>query len=461
MSDFAGRRLHFIGIGGAGMSGLALAAAGLGAKVSGSDRAASSYTRRLQELGALVAEGHAADNVPPDADVIFSTAIPADNPELVVARKRGQRVLHRSELLAELAQLKERCITVAGTHGKTTTTAMIAHVLSKLGEAPSWFVGGEVTIAGRTANASLGEGSTVVIEADESDGSFTRYSPDVAVITNIEYEHPETWRSLDDLLAAFAKHAAPATHVVIDHEQPRRDQLDLGPRARTFSTVDASADYFAGAISDPEPGQRGGTSFDLAGVRVELGVRGLHNVKNALAALAALELSGYELARTGSALADFGGVARRFELIGRSAAGADVYDDYAHHPTEVRAALSTARGLVREGGRLVVFYQPHLFSRARVYRRQFAEALALADEVVVLDIFPARERQEDFPGFTGWSVATAVADVARGRTVHYAPDLDDAEELAGKLLRAGDLCIAMGAGSITKLSRAITEDDDE
>lgn len=452
----ADRKLHLVGIGGAGMSGLAHAANALGASVSGSDRAESSYTQRLLAEGVAVTIGHDAKNLPQGVELVVSTAIAEDNPELLAAREQGLRVLHRSELLAELAELSELCITVAGTHGKTTTTAMIAHVLTELGEDPSWFVGGEVTIGATTANAQVGSGASVVIEADESDGSFTRYDPQIAVITNIEFEHPETWSSFDHLLAAFAEHASCAEHVVLDHDQPRRQELEIGARAKTFSTVNPEADYLASSLSEAEGGG-GGISFELAGMQVTLGVRGEHNVENALAALAALELAGHPLASAAPKLAGFTGVARRFELIGQAASGASIYDDYAHHPTEVRAALTTARGVLGSEGRLVVFYQPHLFSRAITYRREFAQALALADEVVVLDIYPARERQEDFPGFTGWSVATAAADHAGGRTVHYAPTLADAETLAAKILREGDLCVTMGAGSITELSRKIVE----
>lgn len=450
-----GRKLHLVGVGGAGMSGLALAAAQLGASVSGSDQNESSYVERLRAAGVAVSIGHAAENVPEDADIVRSTAIRDENPELVVAAERGQRVMHRSELLAELAALRPQCVTVAGTHGKTTTTAMIAHVLDATGADPSYFVGGEVTIGARTTNAHMGAGEVVVVEADESDGSFKRYSPDIAVVTNIEFEHPETWHNLDELLAAFAAHVAPAKKVVIEAEQPRRDELGLGERAITFSTVDPDADYYGSALDSPDDATRG-TSFSLGDLRIELGVRGEHNVKNALAAIAALEQTGVAPAQAADVLAGFTGVARRFELIGKSPQGAIVYDDYAHHPTEVRAALETARSAAR-GGRVVVFYQPHLFSRAQTYRREFAEALSLADVIVVLDIYPARERQEDFPGMTGWVVATDAADYAGGRPVHYAPTFADAQQLAGRLLREGDLCVAMGAGTITDFSRELTE----
>lgn len=454
--ELSGRSFHLIGVGGAGMSGLALAAAQLGAEVTGSDREESTYLPRLREAGVGVTIGHDGANLPDAADVVISTAIPTDNPELAVARERGQRVMHRSELLAELAALKSTCITVAGSHGKTTTTAMIAHALDRLGADPSYFVGGEVEIGGRTTNAHFGDGEIVVIEADESDGSFTRYNPTIAVVTNIEFEHPETWSGLDELLVAFAEHLAPAQSVVIEAEQPRIAELKLGERARTFSSTDPAADYFAARITTPEDPATG-SSFELDGAAAQLGVRGEHNVKNALAAIAALELAGIERADAIAALAGFGGVARRFEQLGSSSTGAVVYDDYAHHPTEIAAALTTAQATVGADGRVVAFYQPHLFSRTIAYRREFAEALALADLVVVLDIYPSRERAEDFPGVTGWLMATAVADRTGGRPVHYAPTFDDARTIAGHLLEPDDLCIAIGAGDVSKFAHSLVE----
>lgn len=456
-SPFQGRRLHFVGVGGAGMSGLALAAGQLGAVVSGSDRDESSYSRRLREAGAEIFIGHAAEQVPPDADVVRSTAIPEDNPETSLALARGQRLMHRSELLAELAALSRNCVTVAGTHGKTTTTAMVAHMLDALGVDPSFFVGGEVNVGGRTTNAHVGSGEVVVLEADESDGSFERYRPDVAVITNIEFEHPETWASFEDLLAAFARHVAGAERVVIDVAEPSAGLLGIEGRAVTFSASDPVADFAAAQIVDPaDPAE--GTSFTLGQTRVQLGVRGLHNVKNALAALAALAQLGHSVEAAAPALASFRGVARRFQLVGQSPAGAKVYDDYAHHPTEVRAALETARG-VAGAGRVVVFFQPHLYSRTRLYSKEFAEALLLADEVAVLDVYPARERAADFPGVGGELIASAAAAQGTDQSVHLAPTLDDAERLAGEILRDGDIALTMGAGTITQLSRRLTVGD--
>jgi UDP-N-acetylmuramate--alanine ligase len=435
------------------MSGLARAAHQLGAQVTGSDRETSSYTARLEEAGIAISIGHDAANLPEGAEVVRSTAILDENPELSAARERGAKILHRSELLAELVATKPRCIAVAGSHGKTTTTAMIAHVLDQLGLDPSYFVGGEVTIGGRTTNAHLGSGDVVVIEADESDGSFLRYDPEIAVITNIEFEHPETWSGLDELIAAFHEFAAAAESVVIAADQPRLDELALGERAVTFAPAPIPADLVAAKITTPEDPARG-SSFEVDGEQFELSVRGEHNVKNALAALAALELVGVARADAAAALKDFAGVGRRFELVGETASGAVVYDDYAHHQTEVRAALTTARQTAR-GGRVIAVFLPHLYSRTKSYAREFGESLALADAVIVNDVYPARERAEDFPGITGWLIATATADAAPGKPVYFEPSYDDAVQLLERILKPGDLCITIGAGDVYRVARRI------
>lgn len=452
-AEFEGRKLHLIGIGGVGMSGLALAAHELGAEVTGSDREASSYTARLEVAGIAVTIGQAAANLPAGAEVVRSTAILDENPELAAAREQGLKIVHRSELLAELVATKPRCIAVAGSHGKTTTTAMIAHVLDRLGLDPSYFVGGEVTIGDHTTNAHLGSGDVVVIEADESDGSFLRYDPEIAVITNIEFEHPETWSGLDALIDAFRDFAARADHVVISADQPRIDELGIEGRSITFAPSPIAADLEAATITTPEDPARG-SAFRLGEDVFELGVRGEHNVKNALAALAALELVGVSRADAAAALKTFTGVGRRFELIGETPQGAVVYDDYAHHQTEVRAALTTARQTAK-GGRVIAVFLPHLYSRTRSYAREFGESLALADVVIVNDVYPARERAEDFPGITGWLIAAKTADAAPGMPVYYEPTYDDAVELLNKLLQPGDLCITIGAGDVYRVARRI------
>lgn len=448
------REFHLIGIGGAGMSGLALVAHALGAKVTGSDRSASSYTERLAAHGIEVAIGHRAGNLPAGAEVVVSTAIDAENPELAAARANGQTVLHRSDLLAELVAQKRNCIAVAGTHGKTTTTAMIAHVLIELGADPAVFVGGEVTIGGETTNARWGDGEIVVVEADESDRSFLKLHPQIAVVTNVELDHHATWSGgIAELLAAFAKFTAAAETLVAWRGQAALATLAAAERSVGFAIGTgqriADCDLIAESVTTPA-NPSSGTTFTLDGLEIALGVRGDHNVLNALAALAALQAAGFALVDAAPALASFGGVGRRFERIGESPEGAQIYDDYAHHPTEVRAALRTARETA-EGGRVVAVFQPHLYSRTQSLARDFGAALAIADIVVVLDIYPARELAADFPGVSGWLIATKTADARRGMPVYWQPAPGDALAALRRILRPGDLCMTIGAGDIFKV----------
>ncbi len=436
---FAGRRLHFVGIGGAGMSGLALVARELGAEVSGSDRADSPYSARLREAGIEPRTGH--DLPPPEgAEVVVSTAISPDNPELVHAREAGAPVLHRGDLLGEVTGLR-RTIAVAGTHGKTTTSSMAALVLLETGRDPTFLIGGELRAAG--TNARLGAGEWAVVEADESDRSFLKLAREVAVVTGIELDHHATYRSLAEVESAFAEFAAPA------------ELLVLGPGTR-LPTEGATIGY---GIEEGELRAENvellplGSRFTVDGVGFELAVPGRHNVLNALAAIAACRHAGVEPEEAAAALARFTGAGRRFEEHGRTASGARVFDDYAHHPTEVRATLEAARTL--RPARLVACFQPHLYSRTRRLAREFGRALALADLVVVLDVYPARERAEDFPGVTGLSVAGAAADAAHGRPVWWLPDRDDAERLLSQELREGDLLLTMGAGDVDDLARRL------
>ncbi|HEX6458198.1 MAG TPA: UDP-N-acetylmuramate--L-alanine ligase [Thermoleophilaceae bacterium] len=442
MSDapWGGRRLHFIGIGGAGMSGLAIVAAGLGAGVSGSDRAESAYFARLREIGIEPVVGHDAANVPEGAEVVVSTAIADDNAELAAARAAGLRVLHRGELLGEVSRLK-RCLAVAGTHGKTTTASMTAHAMVECGHRPAYLVGGEVRTTG--TNASWGQGDWVVVEADESDRSFLRLQPDVAVVTNVELDHHTTYRTLPEVEQAFAEFAGPAPTVIA----PAGLTLHDVPPAVTFGIENGT---FSARKLELLPG---GSRFEVDGVEVNLRVPGRHNVLNALAALAACREAGVGVDLAAPTLAGFAGAGRRFEPHGQTSAGALVYDDYAHHPTEVRATLEAARSL--EPRRLVAVFQPHLYSRTERMAREFGRALALADLVVVLEIYPARERAEDFPGVSGWAVAAATASAAAGRRVYWLPKIEDAEAFLQGELREGDLLLTLGAGDVDQLARRL------
>jgi UDP-N-acetylmuramate--alanine ligase len=417
------------------MSGLALVAKALGAGVSGSDRAESSYTVRLRAAGIEPAIGHDAANVPDGAEVVVSSAIAESNPELARAREAGMRVLHRGDLLAEAASLK-RSIAIAGAHGKTTTASMTAHVLRETGRDPAFLIGGELREAG--TNAAWGEGDWMVVEADESDRSFLKLSPDVAVITNIELDHHATYASEDELAAAFAQFASKAG------ERIAWTGAEIDTPARRYG-IDAGDLSATGVELVP-----GGSRFDVGDVSVRLTVPGEHNVLNALAALAAAEAAGVALPDAAAALAGFSGTGRRFEARGRTASGALVYDDYAHHPTEVRATLQAARTL--EPRRLLACFQPHLYSRTRALANDFGAALALADAVVVTDVYPAREEAQDFPGVSGRLIAAAAARAARGRPVYWLPSMDDAERVLGAELREGDLLLTLGAGDIDALA---------
>jgi len=440
VAPWAGRMLHFIGIGGAGMSGLALVASRLGAAVSGSDSAETAYGGRLRELGIEPVIGHGAANLPDGAEVVISTAIPDSNAELERARARGARVLHRGDLLAELSRLK-RCIAVSGTHGKTTTSAMAAHALIACGHDPAYLVGGELRSTG--VNAGWGGGEWIVVEADESDRSFLKLTPELAVITNVELDHHATYRSSLELERAFARFAAGAGRTSVWE----RVELALEGERETFGIE--AGDLAARDVELVPLGSR----FSVDGTPIELRVPGRHNVLNALAALSACRVAGLEPAQAAAAMRDFSGAARRFEPRGTTRAGAAVYDDYAHHPTEVRATLEAARTLGAR--RVVACFQPHLYSRTALLAREFGAALALADLVAVLEVYPARERAEDHPGVTGWLVAAAAADAAAGRPVYWVPKIPDAERLLASELRAGDVLVTLGAGDVDRLAQSL------
>ncbi len=429
---WAGRRLHMVGIGGAGMSGLALIAKELGATVSGSDRSVSPYAQTLNAAGITPSIGHSAENVPAGAQVVYSSAVAADNPELGAG---DGAPLHRSALLAEIASLK-RCIAVSGTHGKTTTTGMITHVLRACGLDPAYVVGAELRDTGR--NAGWGSGEWIVLEADESDRSLLRYRPEIAMITNAELDHHATYGSRLELEATFAEFAGAAdTAVVWDRPELRRIAASA-PRTLTYDVHAPRA----------EPS---GMTFEWQGRRVRLALVGVHNAINAAGALTVAALAGASPSAAVSAIGSFHGARRRLELLGHTRSGVPVYDDYAHHPTEVAATIAAAHEL--GATRLVAVFQPHLYSRTRALAREFGQALAAADLVAVLDIYAARESSSEYPGVSGHLVAAAVADA--GAPVAWMPTLDDAKRWLAVMLRPGDVCVLMGAGNIDSLGRAL------
>jgi UDP-N-acetylmuramate--alanine ligase len=432
--DWSWRRLHFVGIGGAGMSGLALVSQALGAQVTGSDRAESSYTERLREHGIEPAIGHSASNVPLGAEVVYSTAVPADNHERQAA---ASKELHRADLLAQIAALR-RCLAVTGTHGKTTTAGMLVQALGGAGLDPAYVIGGELRSTG--VNAGWGGGEWIVVEADESDRSLLKLEPEIAVLTSAELDHHSTYGStfeLQETLRDFMYRA----RVAVAWDRP--ELLALCPPG----TVPYDA---------PEPAlSEDGSRFRWKGIEVVLRVPGAHNAINAAGALEAAALAGADPFSAAAALLDFAGARRRFEALGTSPTGASLYDDYAHHPTEVAAALAAARTL--EPVRLVAVFQPHLYSRTAALGQEFGRALAAADVVVVLDVYPARERPEDFSGVDGRLIAAAAADAAAGRQVAWLPGFDDARPFLLAGLRTGDLCLLMGAGNIDALGRSLAE----
>ena len=486
-APWSGRRLHFVGVGGAGMSGYARAAHALGAEVSGSDRADSSYLERLRAEGVLEASiGHDAANVPPgeDVEVVYSSAVPPENPERRAARARGLAERPRAELLGELTALR-RTIAVAGTHGKTTTASMIVHALRSSGERPGWLIGAPV--GSGLANAEWGEGEWLVVEADESDRSMLSLDVDVAVLTNVELDHHAAFRSLAELREAFRAFLASARGAVVVWDRPELLELApegaLGEGAEPASVDDPIADRETlgtptadrKTLGTPS-GDRGSASavrlvpYDASAARldgegstflwreleVRVGVPGAHNAVNAAGALEAARLAGADLELALAGLAGFHGAGRRFQRAGVTAGGALVYDDYAHHPTEVAATLSAARTL--EPRRLVAVFQPHLYSRTALLAREFGRELARADVVVVLDVYPARERAEEHPGVSGLRIAQAAADAAGGRPVMWLPTFADAEPVLRGLLGEGDLCVVMGAGDVDALGRLLVEE---
>jgi UDP-N-acetylmuramate--alanine ligase len=418
------RRLHFVGIAGAGLSAYALAARALGASVTGSDAAESPYLRRVREAGIEPAIGHDAANIPAgdEVELVVSTAIPASNPEVVAARERGLTVMTRAEFLAQLTREK-KTIAVSGAHGKTTTTSMLAHALLACGLDPAYLIGGTLSTTG--TNAAWGSGEWLVVEADESDRSFLALDADVAVVTNIELDHHATYGSARELEDAFREFLGRAPVAVV----PSDDATVRGLRA--IEDV---------VLFGPWEGP-------------ELAVPGEHNRRNASAALEAAVLAGADRGEAAQALATFRGAGRRFEDLGTHRSGARIVDDYAHHPTEVAATIAAARDLGPK--RVVAVFQPHLFSRTAHLAREFGAALAAADLVAVLDVYPARERAEDFPGVSGLTIAEAAADAGAGRRVLWLPGFDAAERLLDGELRDGDLVLVLGAGDIDALGRRL------
>ena len=449
-------RVHFTGIGGAGMSGIARIMIARGVTVSGSDSAGGDLLASLAALGADVHVGHAAANLAGADTVVVSSAIRPDNPELAAARAQGLRVLHRAAALASV-MLGRRGVAVAGTHGKTTTTSMITTALRQCGADPGYVIGGILTETG--LGAEDGSGQLLVAEADESDGSFLMLSPEVAVVTCVEADHLDNYASLaeiEDAFAAFARRIVPGGALITCADDPGARSLaaaagSLPVRVRTYGEA-GDADYRITSVTPR--GMRVGLEVAAPGggppARLEVGVPGRHNALNAAAAYTAVLELGLPSALAGQAasgLAAYRGARRRMAPKGE-AGGVTVLDSYAHHPTELAADLRAARD-IGPSGRVIAVFQPHLFSRTRIFADRFGSALGLADEVFVLDVYAAREDPE--PGVTGELVARAVPG---GRAV-FLPDRAAVPDAVADIARPGDLVLTMGAGDVTALGPLI------
>jgi UDP-N-acetylmuramate--alanine ligase len=451
-------RPHFVGIGGAGMSGLAKILAARGATVAGSDHKESETAAALRALGVRVEIGHAATHLAQDATcVVVSSAIRPDNPELTAAAARGIPVVHRSDALAALMEGR-RALAVAGTHGKTTTTSMLAVALSRLGLDPSFAIGGDLDQPG--SNAHHGAGEIFVAEADESDRSFHKYAPEVAIVLNVELDHHANYASLEevyDSFVAFADRITPGGTLVVGADNPGARELasritrgDLRiVRAGEADDADVRVLKFeprglASEVTVALPEAFGGGEFAFA-----VSVPGRHYADNAVAALTAAAALGVSPRAFGPALAHYTGVRRRLQLKG-IAGGVQVIDSYAHHPTEIAADLKAIRGSAG-AGRILVVFQPHLFSRTRQLGAEMGQALALADGAVVMDIYPARE--DPIPGVTSDIIVRAAA--GHGADVRAVHSREAVPEAVAALARPGDLVLTMGAGDVTSLGPEI------
>jgi UDP-N-acetylmuramate--alanine ligase len=436
--------VHFIGIGGSGMSGIARILLGMGHRVTGSDVRDSGNVQALRELGATIYIGHDAAHLGNPDTVVVTSALWPTNPEYVLALAKGIPVLHRSAALAYLTT-KKKLIAVAGAHGKTTSTGMVITALLRLGVDPSFVNGGVIAELG--SSSASGRDDLFVIEADESDGSFLHYETAVALVTNVDPDHLDHYGSLEAFEAEFGKFASGAKEfVAISSDDPgavRVAKLLSEKRVLTFGSAEGST---VRLLEINASGAKVRFRLEYLGeiFETELKVPGKHNAINASGAFAVLVGLGFDPAKSLQAISSFNGTERRFELHGQ-VRGVSVYDDFAHHPTEVAAALTAARAVVGEG-KLVTVFQPHLYSRTRLMHKEFADALALSDQVVVMDIYAAREDPE--PGVTGELVSNSFGDPSK---VHYVAKWEDTPGVATSLAGAGDFIITMGCGDVYRM----------
>jgi UDP-N-acetylmuramate--alanine ligase len=440
--------VHFIGIGGSGMSGIARLLIGMGNQVTGSDLRDTSNVAALRELGAKISIGHDESHLGNPDTVVVTSALWPTNPEYLLAKQRGIPVIHRSQALAHLASSK-RLIAVAGAHGKTTSTGMVITALMALGADPSFVNGGVINSVGHSS--SSGKGELFVIEADESDGSFLHYDTAISLITNVDPDHLDHYGSIEAFHRVFADFANKSKEFVVissdDHGAKEVAKLVTRPMISFGEATDATV-----RVQNIKPEAK--VSFELVYkdqiVSARLLLAGRHNALNAAGAVATLVGLGFDFKKSLEEVAKFAGTERRFELHGVEA-GVSVYDDFAHHPTEVAAALEGARAVVGSG-KLITVFQPHLYSRTRLFAKEFAQVLAASDEVVLLDIYAAREDPE--PGVTGELILNQFADKKR---IHYVPNWDDAPAVAAKLASEGDFIMTMGCGDVYRMVPQLLE----
>jgi UDP-N-acetylmuramate--alanine ligase len=435
-------KVHFIGIGGSGMSGIARILIGMGHVVTGSDLRDSSNVAALRELGAKIYIGHDQSHLGNPDTVVVTSALWPTNPEYLLAKERGIPVIHRSQALAKLASSK-RLIAVAGAHGKTTSTGMVITALMSMGQDPSFVNGGVINSVGQSSSSGTGE--LFVIEADESDGSFLLYDTAISLITNVDPDHLDHYGSIEAFHKVFADFANKSKELVVissdDQGAKEVAKLITKPMITFGEAKDATV-----RVQNIKEDAR--VSFELVYKEekssAKLILAGRHNALNAAGAVATLVSLGFDFQASVIEVAKFEGTERRFELHGQER-GVSVYDDFAHHPTEVQAALNGARAVVGSG-KLITVFQPHLYSRTRLFAKEFAQVLAESDEVVLLDIYAAREDPE--PGVTGELILNNFSDQSK---IHYAPNWEEASAKAASLADSGDFIVTMGCGDVYRM----------
>ncbi|MDR0836975.1 MAG: UDP-N-acetylmuramate--L-alanine ligase [Propionibacteriaceae bacterium] len=454
--------VHFIAIGGAGMSGIAHMFHALGSRVSGCDQADSVALQELSAAGVEVSIGHDAAHIDGADTIVVSSAIREDNPELVAARAAGKRIWHRSQALASL-MLGHHGVAVAGTHGKTTTTGLLTSMLATSGLDPSYVIGAPMAATGKSWH--LGSGDIFVVEADESDGSFLQYPVRTAIVTNVEADHLDNWGTPQAYAAGFERFVSSPTlqHVILNLNDAGARRLAAGLDANGWServygyahppVTPVAASLFVDGLRETSTGIQARTHGPhlCPDANLSLKLHGRHNIENAAAALLAAQLLGAGQAAALLGASTFGGAERRFQAVGNvsGVAGVRVFDDYAHHPSEISATLSAARAVAGEG-RVIAAFQPHLYTRTRDFASQFGAALSAADEVVLTDIYAARE--DPIPGVTGRLILRAVSAPS-----HWVPAREDVAAALQQIVKLGDVVVTLGAGNITQVGPELVE----